>query len=65
MKKRLDTTAIVHTARMNENTINAYRISIAMDHTVNPQLLQQAVDNTTALSNDLLPYGGRWLLGLF
>lgn len=46
MKKRLDTTAIVHTARMNENTINAYRISIAMDHTVNPQLLQKAVDNT-------------------
>ena len=46
MKKRLDTTAIVHTARMNENTINAYRISIAMDHTVNPQLLQQAVDMT-------------------
>ena len=44
MKKRLDTTAIVHTARMNENTINAYRISIAMDHTVNPQLLQQAPD---------------------
>ena len=24
MKKRLDTTAIVHTARMNENTINTH-----------------------------------------
>ncbi|MBR6609533.1 MAG: hypothetical protein IKK99_04880 [Oscillospiraceae bacterium] len=46
MKTRLDTTAIVHTARMNENNINAYRISITMDHIVNPQLLQQAVDNT-------------------
>ena len=46
MKKRLDTTAIVHTARMSEKAINSYRISIAMDHIVNPQLLQQAVDNT-------------------
>ncbi len=45
MKKKLDTTAIVHTARMNENSINAYRISIEMDHTIVPGLLQQAVDN--------------------
>lgn len=46
MKKKLDTTALVHTARMNEKNINAYRISITMDHIVQPHLLQQAVDNT-------------------
>ncbi len=44
MKSKLDTTAIVHCALMNEIVMNNYRISIAMDTTVNPRLLQRAVD---------------------
>lgn len=45
MNTKLDTTALVHTARMTDKSINSYRISITMDHTVQPDVLQQAVDN--------------------
>lgn len=45
MNTKLDTTALVHTARMNDKSINAYRISITMDHIIVPEMLQQAVDN--------------------
>ncbi len=44
MNRKLDTSAVVHCALMNENNINNYRISITVEHTVNPQLLQRAVD---------------------
>ena len=45
MKNRLDSTAIVHCALMRKNWINAYRIVITMDHPVNKDILQQALDS--------------------
>jgi len=44
MKRKLDTSAIVHCALMNKDNINNYRISITVDDIVNPRLLQRAVD---------------------
>ena len=44
MKTKFDSSAIVHTALMNDNTINNYRISITMKETVDPDRLQKAVD---------------------
>ncbi|MBQ8605050.1 MAG: hypothetical protein IJ410_09450 [Oscillospiraceae bacterium] len=44
MKSKLDTSAIVHCALMNENVINNYRISLTVDRKVDPLLLQRAVD---------------------
>ena len=44
MNSKLDTSAIVHCALMNETNINNYRISITVDHTVDKAVLQRAVD---------------------
>ena len=44
MKTKFDSSAIVHTALMNDNTINNYRIAITMKEEVDPQRLQRAVD---------------------
>lgn len=44
MRIKLDSSAIVHCALMNENVINNYRISLAMDRPVNAELLQRAAD---------------------
>ncbi len=44
MKTKFDSSAIVHTALMNDNTINNYRIAITMKEDVDPQRLQRAVD---------------------
>lgn len=44
MNTKLDTTAIVHCALMNERVINNYRISVTVDHVVDKDILQRAVD---------------------
>ena len=44
MKTKFDSSAIVHTALMNDNTINNYRIAITMKEDVDPERLQRAVD---------------------
>ncbi len=44
MNTKLDTSAIVHTALMNDNTINAYRIAVTLKEAVDPARLQKAVD---------------------
>lgn len=44
MRTKFDSSAIVHTALMNDNTINNYRIAITMKEDVDPQRLQRAVD---------------------
>ncbi|MBQ7903341.1 MAG: hypothetical protein IJ362_06385 [Oscillospiraceae bacterium] len=44
MRAKVDTTALVHPALMNENTINVYRISVAMKDTVDPVVLQQSLN---------------------
>ena len=44
MKTKFDSSAIVHTALMNDNTINNYRIAITMKKDVDPERLQRAVD---------------------
>ena len=44
MRTKFDSSAIVHTALMNDNTINNYRIAITMKEEVDAQRLQRAVD---------------------
>jgi len=44
MRTKLDTTAIVHTALMSKKHINMYRIIITVKETVDPVLLQRALD---------------------
>lgn len=44
MRTKFDSSAIVHTALMNDNTINNYRISITMKEEVDADRLQKAVD---------------------
>ena len=44
MRTKFDSSAIVHTALMNDNTINNYRIAITMKEEVDAKRLQRAVD---------------------
>ena len=44
MRAKVDTSALVHPALMNENTINVYRISVSMKDPVDPDILQQALN---------------------
>ena len=44
MNLKLDSTAIVHIALMNKKRMNNYRISVAVDHIVDKEILQRAVD---------------------
>ena len=44
MRAKVDTSALVHPALMNDKTINVYRISIAMKDMVDPVVLQQALN---------------------
>ena len=46
MKRLLDYSAFLHTALMNENFFNSFRFSATLKEPINPQALQQAVDET-------------------
>ena len=64
MKSRLDTSAIVHTALMNDHTINVYRIITNMKEAVDPSRLQKAVDRVAGRYPMIccrMVHDGKWL----
>lgn len=46
MKLKLDNSAVLHTALMNDENINIFRISVTLKEKVDPYLLQEALDST-------------------
>lgn len=46
MKDKLDHSAILHTAVMNENYINVFRLSANFTHNINPCYLRSALTKT-------------------